>query len=190
MKDLIGEDVAAQNLELIRGFDLRTLRCARAPAFNGLKMTMTTTAAQFADLLRHQAETLAELIAIGEQQQAAIDSGRMTELISILSAKQPVLEQLEQTRQKLHQARIDVKIASFWPDEAFRQRCQTLRDAATEGFQTLLRIEGECERSMGQARDAIRDRLQALEGGQAAASAYQSHSITPPTSQLDLSSLG
>jgi FlgN protein len=148
------------------------------------------TAHQFVELLSQQTELLDRLIESGRQQQLAIDASRMSELIAILAEKQPHLEQLGQIREQLHERRADIERSDFWPDSDVRQLGQTLRDRAAQAFQTLIDLEQDCEKSLSRSRDQIQLRLQSVESGRVAASAYQSQAVANVVLHADFSSVG
>ncbi|MGV3484042.1 MAG: flagellar export chaperone FlgN [Planctomycetaceae bacterium] len=142
------------------------------------------------DLLDEQGQLLDRLIESGDQQQQAIVANRMSELVAILAQKQPHLERLGEIRQELQRRRPEIEGDGFWRDAAVRNRCRSMQQRAAELFARLIELEGNCEHALVQSRDQIQQRLQTVDTGRHAASAYQSQSTGFTAPRIDFSSLG
>ena len=148
------------------------------------------TAETLFELLCEQVQLLDLLIESGLQQQQAIEANRMSELVAILAQKQPHLERLGDIRQTLQTQQCDIEQSGFWPDTTRRSQCRTMREQASSRFEQLIRLEQTCEQALAQSRDQIQARLQTVDSGRHAVSAYQSQASAAKPPRFDFSSLG
>jgi len=141
-----------------------------------------------ADLLHSQVDLLDRLIEIGQVQIQAIENERMSELLSLLSDKQPLLNELGDTAERIRNLN-DNSSANCGDDDLYIQRCRLLKDDATQRFEQLFDLERESETLLCKSRDQISQRLEASSHSMTAISAYQSGSVIQSQGgRLDLSS--
>ena len=149
-----------------------------------------------ADLISQQHATLVELLELSKGQVDAIKSGRMTELMSILSAKQRPIQKLTQLTASLRPAISDNAEDRSWPDPSHRVRCREQQSQCEMMHAKLLEIEAACEALLQENRTDMSERLERLSNGVDATSGYsraqnfspQSVTHSSAGSQLDLSS--
>jgi hypothetical protein len=142
------------------------------------------------DMLSRQADLLGELIQIGREQKAAIDAGRINELLAVLATKQTQLEELGEIRERLSDWKSTVEAPHFWPAQGMRELAKQLRDHCAAAFDTLIEIEKNCEHALTTSRDQIQIRLKQLDSGRSAADAYAAHSGQTVSPRIDFSSMG
>jgi flagellar biosynthesis/type III secretory pathway chaperone len=142
------------------------------------------------DLLSSQVGLLDQLLEIGKLQMHAIENGRMSELLSLLSDKQPLLADLGDMAYRIRNLPSHPLPASS-DDDAGVQRCRELKAQAKEQFEQLFELEQKAEVLLSNSRDQIAKRLEASSHSMTAISAYQSGStINTQGGRLDLSSDG
>lgn len=141
-------------------------------------------------MLSRQADLLGELIQIGREQKAAIDAGRINELLAVLGTKQTQLEELGEIRERLSDWKSTVEAPDFWPAQGMRELAKQLRDQCAVAFDTLIEIEKDCEHALTSSRDQIQIRLKQLDSGRSAADAYAAHSGQTVSPRIDFSSMG
>ncbi|KAA1260264.1 FlgN protein [Rubripirellula obstinata] len=149
-----------------------------------------------ADLISERHATLVELLDLSKDQVAAIKSGRMTDLMSILSTKQRPIKKLSQITESLRPALADKPDSRAWPDPSRRERCREQQNQCEMMHAKLLEIEAACEALLEENRTDMTQRLERLSSGTDATSGYsRAQSFSPQSStpsssgsQLDLSS--
>lgn len=142
------------------------------------------------DLLNSQVALLDQLIEMGQDQIHAIENGRMSELLSLLSDKQPLLADLGDAAQRIRNL-IGISPADTPSDDPDAKRCRQLKDQAQQRFELLFDLEQKSETLLCISRDQIAQRLEASSHSMTAISAYRSDSATKTQGgHLDLSSDG
>ncbi len=141
-------------------------------------------------LLDTQAELLAALIDLGQQQIAAIEHGRMNELLSVLGRKQGFLDGLAANALRLRPLHDQLQSSAAFT-EPQRSTCREKHALATSRFEELFELEKRCEQLLSESREQIAKRLQHTVHSMNVADAYRRESI-PDTQggRLDLSSSG
>lgn len=148
-------------------------------------------AATLSELVSQRHAVLIKLLKLSQDQIAAIQSGRMTDLMGILSAKQQPIQQLVNLGKQLKPAANDDPNSRSWPDPQSRIDCRQQQQQCDSMHQKLLEIEAACEEMLEANRADVSDRLQRLSSGTDATSGYskaQSYASAGHRSQLDLSS--
>ena len=144
---------------------------------------------ELTQLIDQRFDTLQRLIELGRRQTEAIDAGHMTELMRLLSAKQPLLQQLSQVAESLRQAASDDPKTRQWDDPEDRNRCRRRQDECDRLHLELLAIEAECETKLTESRDSIQKQLQRVDAGRQATAGYASAPAGHSSGgRLDLSS--
>ncbi len=144
---------------------------------------------ELSELVDQRYDALAELLEATQLQQAAIEAGQMTELMRLLSRKQPPLNRLTAVAERIREASADDPHSRYWENEAERRRCRQRQDECEKMHVELLALEAACETQLTESRDAIGKQLAQIDAGREAANCY-AHTNDIPTSggQLDLSS--
>lgn len=133
-------------------------------------------------LAQQQAELLAALIDLGQQQLAAIEQQRMHDLLDILSRKQSLAQRLAASSQRLRQ----LHSAAALPAEQLH-RLQQQRAALEPPYQRLLELEAASEPLLRQFLQRSTCRRNQPVAAQAVAAAYRCQWPSASTgSQLDL----
>jgi uncharacterized protein YicC (UPF0701 family) len=148
-------------------------------------------AATLCELVDQRHAVLIKLLKLSQDQIAAIQSGRMTDLMSILSAKQQPVQQLVNLGKQLKSAADDDPNSRQWTDPQARINCRQLQQQCDNMHEKLLEIEAACEELLQANRADVTDRLQRLSSGTDATSGYsnaQGYASAGQRSQLDLSS--
>jgi len=130
---------------------------------------------QLRDLSRRQADLIAE--------------GNIQRLLSVLSAKQTLLADLQKTQQRLEPFRKQEPEARVWHSAQDRQRCRLMVERCETLLGAILVIEKRSEVEMAQRQDAARARLQSNHSSAEATRAYIRAAV-PARGSLDLSSGG
>jgi len=139
-------------------------------------------------ILQHQIGLLDQLISLGHQQLQAIELGRMSELLSLLSEKQPLLTHLSDTAHQLRLCGDHAAENSTMPP-GDRVACREHKALAAERFDELFALEKQCETALCSSRDQIARRLEASAHSMNAATAYQGDQLRGTQGgRLDLSS--
>lgn len=142
------------------------------------------------EILSSQIVMLDRLIEIGQVQMQAIEHGRMSELLSLLSDKQPLLADLGEVANRIRKLAANPSTAP--PDaDGDVQSCRRLKADAKDRFAQLFELEQRSEALLCTSRDQIAKRLEASSHSMTAISAYQSGSAGQTHGgRLDLSSDG
>lgn len=142
------------------------------------------------ETLTSQIELLDRLIELGNVQIEAIENSRMSELLSLLSDKQPLLVELGEVAEKIRGFNAD-PFSRVHEDDAHRESCRKLKEEARTRFESLFQLEQKAEAMLSVSRDQIAKRLEASSNSMAAISAYQGGSAAHTQGgRLDLSSDG
>lgn len=130
-------------------------------------------------------EQLTELLSLTTEQETAIQSGHMNELMRILGVKQRLIEQFVELS---GQFKRDFDTFSTAPkvSDAYRQR----NEACNAMHRELLARESACQQNLSASRQEIAEQLQRGEGARRAVAGYGQSAIRPPHQGggLDLSS--
>ncbi|QEG42725.1 flagellar export chaperone FlgN [Roseimaritima ulvae] len=139
-------------------------------------------------LIAERWQTLQTLLDMSLQQSEMIQQERISELIPLLSSKQPLLQRFADLQEQLRPYAAQPAETRQWADEAQRQTCQQQWDESEEMLAEMMRLEQDCETQLVAGRDRLAERMQQSDGSQRAASAYQAAGQVAPISRLDLSS--
>lgn len=141
-----------------------------------------------AEMLATQVDLLDQLLAIGHTQLQAIEQGRMSELLALLSDKQPLLADLNDVAHRLRKA-YDSLQPGTTDSGVDLQRLGGLKNQVQQRFESLMELEGKSEAMLCGTRDEIAKRLESSAHSMTAISAYQRAASLPSQgTSLDLSS--
>lgn len=142
------------------------------------------------EILSSQIGLLDQLIEIGKVQIQAIEHGRMSELLSLLSDKQPLLADLGDVAHRIRKLTANQSTASQ-DDDGDVQTCRQLKANAKDRFEQLFELEQRSEALLCTSRDQIAKRLEVSSHSMTAISAYQGDATRQTQGgRLDLSSDG
>ncbi|MGB7327896.1 MAG: flagellar export chaperone FlgN [Rubripirellula sp.] len=134
-------------------------------------------------------ETLSHLLDLSHRQVQAIDESRMSDLMRILSDKQPPINELIQIGKQLASAVGEDPASRQWASDADRNRCRERQSQCERMHDELLAIEADCEGRLSASRASAQEKLQRFDNNRVAASSYAQAQTTRPTGgSLDLSS--
>lgn len=139
------------------------------------------------DRIDRKHHVLAELCELGRRQMALIDRQDMSELLTLLSAKQHLLSALHTIERQLDPFRGQAPEQRRWRSPAERSRCGQLLDRCEALLAEIVEQEKQSEHQLRRHRDNIADRLHGAHSAGVARNAYVAYQ-GPPISQLDLSS--
>jgi len=161
------------------------------PSTRSLKMIQQSLGDQaLPEILSSQIGLLDQLIEIGQVQIQAIEHGRMSELLSLLSDKQPLLTDLGDVAHRIRKLNARQSTA-LHEDDVCVQMCRQLKADAKNRFELLFELEQRSEALLCTNRDQIAKRLEASSHSMTAISAYQGGATGQTQGgRLDLSSDG
>ena len=144
---------------------------------------------QVAALIRQRWEILNRLLGISHLQMAAIEQGKMSVLMRLLSEKQQPLNQLVELGDQLGVVNADHSQERHWDSDDARERCREKQNECEKMNLEILAIEAECETKLSHSRDELRQRLERVDSGWQAVAGYADHSVKSTAGgSLDLSS--
>ncbi len=140
-------------------------------------------------LVESRFQTLTWLLELSQRQTQAIDENHMTDLMRILSDKQPAIAKLTEIARVMSTALDDDPTSRQWPSEAARQHCREQQNRCEQLHLELLAIEADCETKLSACRASVQEQLHRFDAGRSAADRYaQSRAHQPSGGKLDLSS--
>ncbi|MHB8955770.1 MAG: hypothetical protein ACYC4U_22555 [Pirellulaceae bacterium] len=126
---------------------------------------------------------------LSRRQSDLIADGDIQRLLSVLSAKQTLLAELQKVQQRLEPFRKQDPDSRRWRTPQDRHRCRTLVERCEALLGEIMLIEKQSESEMTQRRDAALSRLQKSHSSAEATRAYI-RSPVPLRGSLDVSSDG
>jgi flagellar biosynthesis/type III secretory pathway chaperone len=142
---------------------------------------------QLTDLIERKRQLLEMLVQVARRQNEFIAASDMTTLLKLLSAKQSLLTQLQQTERQLDPFREQDPDRRVWPAPELRQRCQEAARVCESLLAELMQIEQRDEGEMVRRRDAVAGQLQSVASAHEARAAY---AFAPLGSAAPVLSLG
>ncbi len=146
----------------------------------------------------HNTERLAEIIAdrhqlleqmrqLARRQSVLIQEGDMTRLMSLLSSKQKLMNQLQEIERRLDPFRSQDPDSRQWRSPHERTRCRQQAERCEALLSEIMLEEKQCEAQLQQRRDQTATQLQGLNTASQATHAY-TRNPAAPRGHLDLSS--
>ncbi len=140
-------------------------------------------------LIERRFQTLSHLLELSHRQIDAIDEHRMSDLMRILSDKQPPINELIQIGKQLATAIGDDPAERQWACEHDRESCRRKQTECELMHDELLAIEADCEGRLTANRELAQEKLKRFDDGRVAANRYaKAQSAAPIGGSLDLSS--
>lgn len=124
------------------------------------------------DLIAGKHECLLGLRDLSRRQQALIDLGDTTSLLTLLAAKQRQIERLQETERRLDRFRHDDPERRVWSSAAERTRCASLAEQAARLLAEVMETERRCEESLRRRRDETAEQLAVVHSAGMARGAY------------------
>lgn len=140
-----------------------------------------------ADLIGKKLAVLEQLRDLSRRQSDLIADDNMQRLLSLLSAKQKLLNELQKIQKRLGPFREQDPQSRRWRSPADRERCRQLVERSEALLGEIMLVEKQSESEMARRRDDAVARLQNVNSSADATRAYISPS-GPRRSVLDLHS--
>ena len=140
-------------------------------------------------LIGKKLAVLEQLRDLSRRQSDLIEDSDMPKLLSILSAKQTLLNELQRLQRQLDPFRKQDPETRQWRSPQDRERCRQLSERCETLLSEIMVVEKQSESELAQRRDAAVARLR---GTHSSAEATRAYISAPPTvhRNLDLSSEG
>ncbi len=143
---------------------------------------------QLSELIAQRWSTLHELLDLGRRQSEAINEGRMSDLMRILSDKQAPLNRLSEIADSLRAATNDDPLQRPWPNQSMRQACRDQQEQCDQLHTELLAIEAACEAALQENRQSIQRNIDQLNASHQAAKHYSPQpTVATSGNRLDIS---
>jgi hypothetical protein len=139
-----------------------------------------------AALLDRKHECLVQMRDLGARQLEMIETGDMTMLMKVLSAKQGLINNLNAVERELDPYRDQSPEHRAWSSESERERCAQLAARCQLLFSEIVRLERESESQLTLERDDAERRLRGMHAAAQAHGAY-AFETSLLTGSLDLS---
>jgi flagellar biosynthesis/type III secretory pathway chaperone len=139
------------------------------------------------DLVSRKFDCLVQLHELGRQQFQLVDSGDVTQLMKLLSAKQVLITRLQDIEGELNPFREQKPEQRVWASQAARARCSELIERGQELFREIMLQEKRSETRLIERRDEVAVRLRMAHTAHQARGAYLAEPHRPQ-GHLDISS--
>ncbi len=140
-----------------------------------------------AELIGKKLAILEQLRDLSRRQSDLITDGEIQRLLTLLSAKQTLLAELQKIQKRLEPFRQQNPDARTWRNPADRQRCRQVAERCETLLGEIMLVEKQSEAEMARRRDDAVARLQNTHSSAEATRAYI-NTPTPSRSLFDLSS--
>lgn len=140
-----------------------------------------------ANLIGRKLSVLEQLRDLSRRQSHLITDGEMQRLLSVLSAKQTLLKELQKVQKKLEPFRAQDPESRRWRTTEDRDRCRQLVERSEALLGEIMVVEKQCESEMVRRRDQAVAQLQNVNSSAEATRAY-TDAGGPRRSMLDLNS--
>jgi flagellar biosynthesis/type III secretory pathway chaperone len=133
---------------------------------------MSLDTANLTKLLANKCELLTQLRELGTRQFQSIETADLSQLLSLLAAKQRLISRLQSIEQELDPYRMQLPEERFWANEADRHRTAELAATCQRLLADVVEIEKHSENRLVLRRDEAATRLQAAHFASQARQAY------------------
>ena len=140
-----------------------------------------------ADLIGKKLAVLEQLRDLSRRQSDLICDDDIQRLLSLLSAKQTLLNELQKIQKQLEPFRQQDPETRRWRSPADRERCRQVAERSEALLGEIMLVEKQSEAELARRRDDAVARLRGVNSSAAATRAYISAPL-PRRSTLDLSS--
>jgi hypothetical protein len=149
---------------------------------------MTLETEQLAEIMSARRERLADLAYLCRRQLELIDSGDMSLLLKVLSAKQRLLGELQTLERALDPFRDQRAEERTWQSPERRSACAKDCDESNRALAEVFQLEQRSSARLAERRDAAAAGLARLHSAHEACGAYLAPPAATPFHHLDLSS--
>ena len=140
-------------------------------------------------LVRQRKSVLSDLLDLSRRQVVAAELGRMSELMSLLAEKQPLLTQLRDDSASLAEAKSDDPDSRVWDRPEQRTACQREHQECEDMLKVLMQMEADCEQMLAASRQSLQEKLEQTQTAQQAVTGYAgADQQSTSGGRLDLSS--
>lgn len=140
---------------------------------------------RLAELIDEKHGILVQLRELAEKQTGLIDQADMKSMMSLLSARQTLLAEIQRVERQLDPFREQDPESRQWPSVEARQRTRDVAADCDRLLQEIMMIDKHSEGSLIHRRDKAAERLQGVHTASAARDAY-TKTPSGSTGQLDL----
>ena len=127
---------------------------------------------QLLEMLQRRLQTIESLMQCCQQQEQLIDSGRMGELMRLLSRKDPLVRKLQEESAAIVAG--TARTVRYTANHPREQSVQVL-DAGDRILEEVLQREQQCENKLQESRDHLDHRLASFAKSATAGTAYQAN---------------
>ncbi len=131
---------------------------------------------RLAELIHGKLSVLTQLRELARQQLDLVDKGDMSRLLSLLAAKQALLNELGRVERDLDPFRDEDPVAREWKSADERQRCRQTAEQCNLLLKEIVLLETQGESELTHRRDDVAARLQ---GVHQAAQAHNAYTAVP-----------
>jgi hypothetical protein len=149
---------------------------------------MTLETEQLAEIMRARCQRLADLVYLCRRQLELIDSGDMSLLLKVLSAKQRLLSELQTLERGLDPFRQQQPEDRQWSSPERRDACAADRDESNRSLAQVFQLEQRSSARLAERRDAAAAGMARLHSAHEACGAYLAPPAAATFHRLDLSS--
>lgn len=141
-----------------------------------------------AELIGKKLAVLEQLRDLSRRQSDLIADGDIQRLLSVLSAKQTLLSELQKLQKHLEPFRQQDPETRTWRSPADRERCRQVAERCETMLGEIMLVEKQSESEMAKRRDDAVTQLHGVHSSANATRAYIQAPTPAPPSMLDLSS--
>ena len=141
-------------------------------AANNEKIASTVETDLLANLIDQKHAVLLQLRELSQRQLHLIDENNMSDLLSLLSAKQTLLTQLQRVESQLNPFRQQDPEQRVWRAPADRRRCAETAAASRGVLDEIMEMEKQGEGRLRENRDRTANKLERVHQGGEVRSAY------------------
>lgn len=138
---------------------------------------------QLSQLVDQRLAIIEHLVDLTSRQAEAIRRGHMSDLMSVLGAKQSPVQQLADLSKRLGSAITDDPEHREWPDADSRRKCREKHERCESMILSLLDAEKECEKALSGQHVRLQAELDQAQGTERAIQSYASVSAGYQASQ-------
>ena len=148
------------------------------------------TTQDFAQLIDARLAVLVQLLALSRRQATVINDSELSTLLTLLAGKQQLVNQLQVLDRQLAPYQQQSPESRHWASQSERTRCQQQAARCEAVLREILVTEKQAEDHLVQQRDAVSQRLAAVNQSDHAARSYIPAPSTLASGLLDLTSEG
>jgi len=128
-----------------------------------------------ADLIDKRLACLVQLCKLGQKQSAYIESGEISSILRLLSAKNQLIVALQTIEKELEPFHAEDPEQRVWVSSTAREKCAQQAARCRELLDEVMQMERENELRMTRRRDQVARQLQNVQSATNTRTAYKSH---------------